>query len=64
VLKMIIGMAVAAYKYDPYARRSDRVPKLVGDLELNGVAVSDETARKYLRLGTALLPPEAKEDVA
>jgi hypothetical protein len=64
MLKMIIGMAVAAYRFDPSARRSDRVPKLVGDLELNGVAVSDETARKYLRLGAALLPPEAREDVA
>ncbi len=64
VFKMLIGMAVGGYGLDPAAKRSDVVPEIVGDLERLGVAVSDETVRKYLKMSAQLLPPEAKVEAA
>lgn len=63
LLKIVIGMAVEGYRYDPSAKRSDRVPEIVADLERAGVAVSDETVRKYLRQANKYLSPEAKAGV-
>jgi hypothetical protein len=64
VSKIIIGMALGKYGHDPSARRSETVAKILHDLDLAGVSVSDETLRKYLKIGVAHLPPEAKEVVA
>ncbi len=55
MLKLIIGMAVGGYGYDPTASRSNVVPDIVSDLEQHGVSLSDETVRRYLKEATGLL---------
>lgn len=54
--KIIIGMAVRGYKYNPDAARNEAVTDIVKDLEAAGVQVSDETVRKYLKSASKLLP--------
>jgi hypothetical protein len=56
LLRMIIGLAVKGYGYDPKAARSTIVPDIVSDLELAGVPVGDDTVRKYLREAAEYLP--------
>jgi hypothetical protein len=60
MLKLIIGMAIAGYRYDPKAKRNDSVREITDDLEECGVALSDDPVRKYLTEGAELVPP--KED--
>lgn len=62
--KIITGIAIAAYRLDPKAKRSDVVPEIVGDLERLGISVSDETIRKFLKIGIELLPPDADASAA
>ena len=61
MLKLLIGMAIEDYRYDPRARRGSAVVDIVHDLEKRGVPLSDDTVRKYyLEQGAALLPPEGQ----
>jgi len=54
--RLCIGLAIGGYSYDPAERRSSVVPEMVGDLERLGLTVSDDTVRKHLRAGLAMLP--------
>ena len=56
LLKLVIGMATQAYKYDPAAARSAVLPEIVSDLEAAGVALEADTVRKYLKEAADLLP--------
>jgi len=56
-LKLVIGMAVRGYKYQPGSSRSDATGDIANDLEHLGIALDADTIRKYLRDGAALLPP-------
>jgi hypothetical protein len=58
LLKLVIGMAVAAYAYDPKVARSDRPTEIAGDLERAGVPLDVDTVRKWLREAAELLPPK------
>lgn len=62
--KLVIGLAMVAYAYDPRAARSEVAAEIVRDLELRGLAISDDTVRKHLRESAELLPqadaPEQK----
>lgn len=49
MLKIIIGMAVKGYSYDPDASRSTLPKEVADDLAALGVGVSDDTVRKYLK---------------
>lgn len=60
LLKMIIGMAVAGYKYNPSDAHSPVTAEIVRDLEEAGVRVSDDTVRSKLKAGAALLPGRGK----
>jgi hypothetical protein len=55
--KLVIGMAVAAYRFDPAADKSRVIPEIVADLEAVGISLSDDTVRKYLREAAEHLPP-------
>jgi hypothetical protein len=57
-LKVVIGMAVGGYSYDPKAGRSDRPTEIAGDLERAGVPLDVDTVRKWLRESAELLPPK------
>lgn len=54
--KMIIGMAVAGYRYDSKAARNDAIGDIYKDLEELGVNVDKDTIRKWLREAAQLLP--------
>lgn len=51
LLKLVGGLAVAIYKYDPSAKKSDVPATIQSDLDLVGVSLDVDTIRKYLRLG-------------
>lgn len=58
LLKLVIGMAAAGYRYDPKAQRSGVTGEIATDLERKGVGLSADTVLKYLREGSELLPPQ------
>lgn len=60
LLKLVIGMAVKGYRYDPKASRSDKVKEIADDLATLGIPLDPDTVRKYLREGRELLPPETE----
>ena len=49
MLKAIFGMAVRGYSYNPADKRSKIVAEIVCDLELQGIPLSDDTIRRYLK---------------
>lgn len=56
LLKMVIGMAVDAYGYDPTARRSPISSELTDILAGHGLAISEDTVRKWLNEAAQVLP--------
>jgi hypothetical protein len=61
VLRLIIGMAVKGYGYDPTTTRSKVVTEITSDLTKAGVELTDDTVRKWLRDAAELLPPAEPE---
>ena len=56
LLKLVIGMAVKGYTYDPAALKSTATKEIADDLAAVGISITDETVRKYLRQAAAVLP--------
>lgn len=56
LLRMIIGMAIDGYGYDPKANKSPTTKEIEGALDRIGLRVSDDTIRKRLREAAELLP--------
>ena len=61
LLKLVIGMAKAGYKYNPSAAKSDVPGKIVSDLNLLGLKLDVGTVRKYLEQGLEFLPSDIDE---
>jgi hypothetical protein len=49
MLKAIYVMAIKGYGYKPDDKRSTAIADIVSDLSLEGLAVSDDTIRRYLK---------------
>lgn len=49
LLKMILGMAKAKYRYDPAARASETHQAIADDLAKQGLAIDVDTVRKWLK---------------
>jgi hypothetical protein len=49
LLKLAIGLAIGGYRYDPKAKRSACVTEMRSDMESNGLSISSDTIRKFLR---------------
>lgn len=49
LLKLVIGMAVNGYSYDPAATKSTAPKEIANDLSKLGMSLSDDTVRKYLK---------------
>lgn len=49
LLKLVIGMAMKGYSYDPAASKSTAVKEIADDLAKLGMPVTDDTVRKYLK---------------
>src|SRR5271166_5453419 len=61
-LKMILGMAIKGYGYNPTKGRSDTPQDIANDLEVLGIGVSVDTVRNKLNEANDIgLPPEALE---
>jgi len=57
LLKMVIGMAVKGYLYNPDGTKSSTPKEIVNDLTDLGIELSDDTVRKYLKqAANAFLP--------
>lgn len=54
-LKLIIGMAVNGYGYDPTATRSDKPSEVASDLHKLGLSIDPDTVRKWLKEGAELM---------
>jgi hypothetical protein len=56
LLKLVIGMAMGGYAYNPSASKNDAIAEIVRDLDLFNVGLTDDTVRKYLKeaIGTVL----------
>jgi hypothetical protein len=49
MLKVIYAMAVRGFGIDPSDARSNLVPEILNDLELQGLSLSDDTVRRYIK---------------
>jgi hypothetical protein len=58
-LKLIIGLAVQGYGYDPSKPRSPVFAEIASDLRLRGLSLDEDTIRKWLKNAAELLPAEA-----
>jgi hypothetical protein len=56
LLKLVIGMAVGGYRYQPWEKRNEVIPDIVNDLQLTGVSLDPDTVRKWLKIASDLLP--------
>ncbi|WP_417514758.1 hypothetical protein [Minwuia sp.] len=62
LLRLVIGMAVGAYAYDPADTRSDVTREIADDLDRAGVSLKRDTILKWLREGAELLPRDLPDD--
>ncbi len=56
LLKLVIGMAVRGYAYDPTAKRSATTGEIKSDLDLLGINLDEDTIRKWLKESAERLP--------
>ena len=54
--KLIIGMAIKGYKFDPKQSKSSVITDIQNDLEKLGISLSDDTIRKWLKEAASELP--------
>lgn len=62
LLKLVIGMAMAGYRYDPKASKNPSVREIADDLQRLGISITDDTVRKWLQEASEFLP-QAVENV-
>ncbi|MFG1185020.1 hypothetical protein [Xanthobacter aminoxidans] len=60
-LKLIIGMAVKKYRYDPAAARGPAPSNIMNDLHELGIDIDVDTVRKWLKEAAEELPPSQTE---
>lgn len=61
LLKIILGLAIAIYGHDPRQVRMTTVSEIRSELDRVGIALSDDTIRKYLREANELAPDTLPE---
>ncbi|MFN0023005.1 MAG: hypothetical protein ACKVS5_03820 [Parvularculaceae bacterium] len=61
LLRMIIGMAIRGYSYDPDAKRSEVPKEIADDLGALGLDCSDQTVREKLKGAREHLPSNWRE---
>lgn len=62
LLRMVLGMAMEGYRYDPSAARSDATAEIASDLVKCGLDVGDDTIRKWLKLAAKELLPSGRRE--
>jgi hypothetical protein len=61
LLKLVIGMALGYYGYDPTATRTTTSREIANDLQKYRLSLDEDTIRKYLNEAKELLPPKESE---
>ena len=62
LLKLVIGMAVKGYRYDPAASKNAATKEIADDLAGLGITITDDTVRKYLKQAAdAVLPAKPRQ---
>lgn len=61
VYRMLLGMAMDCYGYQPHGGRSDVVPTIARELDVRGLRVTDDTIRKYLNDAVEAVYDQAKD---
>ena len=61
LLKLVIGMAIGGYGYNPSGGRSEKPSEIASDLERAGLPLDPDTVRKWLKLAAEILPPNQAE---
>lgn len=61
LLKLIIGLAIGGYGFDPKSARNAKLSDMSSDLATAGVPLDDDTIRKWLKVAAELLPPSETE---
>lgn len=59
LLKLVGGMAMAVYNYNPHERRSDTIRQIQSDLDLKGINLDADTIRKWVKEGVATVEDAA-----
>lgn len=54
--RLIIGMAVRGYRYDPDASQNDAIADIAADMQALGIKVGIASIRKYLKTAKEFLP--------
>lgn len=60
LLKLVVGMAIQGYTFDPKASRSNVPAEIASDLEKLGIGLSDDTVRKWLREASNSVLPKTE----
>lgn len=56
LLKLVIGMAVAGYKYDPSAKKNSATSEIARDIAGLGLTLDEDTVRKWIKEAAGHLP--------
>ena len=62
LLKLLIGMAVQGYRYNPEAKKSGVVTEIKADLERLGITLDEDTIRNHLKQASTKLPTKPTND--
>lgn len=63
LLKLVGGMAVRGYGFDPTRSRNEATGEIRDDLEALGLGMNDDTIRKYVNQSTDFIPRETLENL-
>jgi hypothetical protein len=63
LLKLVMGMAVGGYRYDPHQSRNAATKDIQDDIQALGLSMDDGTVLKYLKQGAELISPDALENL-
>lgn len=58
LLKVIVGMAIKGYAYDPASAKNDAPKEIETDIAKLGISVTDDTIRKYLKEAVETILPK------
>ncbi len=56
LLKLIIGMAIKGYRYDPKALKNTSIKEITDDLDSLGISLDADTVRKWIKEAAEILP--------
>ena len=62
LLKLIAGMAIRGYRYDPFSKQNIAISEIETDLRLLNIPMSDDTIRRWVREACELIDWETVDE--